>query len=318
MHLAEEGVRLPKTTRLHKTPGFASRRHTPDFSTSGYALKRLNDENKQAADDNVVVFGYNRVPDQTNAIDENADRLLLPTLQALQPLSGRWPELPGQIDRDVEQPETEKLAEKPRPTRLTGLSVRLVVSPDLTAIGLKSFTRPGANVGALIEYELMPRLSLQSGVLRGTKLYRALPSDYGNSAISSWYVKPESVVGNCDMLDIPINLRYDLMQRPRATGQGHNRLFVSGGVSTYVMLNEDYTYNYANPNDPRIKYRQWSTHTGRYEFSHLNLSVGYERALTRRFSWQIEPFMKTSLKGVGFFKLNLLSTGAFFSVRYRL
>ena len=58
--------------------------------------------------------------------------------------------------------------------------------------------------------------------------------------------------------------------------------------------------------------------TGLYGFSQLNLSVGYERALSRRLSWPVEPFAKVPLKGVGFFKINLLSAGAFFSLRYKL
>jgi hypothetical protein len=86
------------------------------------------------------------------------------------------------------------------------------------------------------------------------------------------------------------------------------------------MLQEDYSYNYANPDDPRIndRAREWTTSTGSYGFSHLNVSAGYERAFGKRLSWQVEPFVKVPLKGVGYYKLNLISTGAFFSLRYKL
>ena len=85
------------------------------------------------------------------------------------------------------------------------------------------------------------------------------------------------------------------------------------------MRQEDYDFNY--PADAHIYAstpRGWHGSTGRYNFSQLNLSAGYERALSRRLSWQVEPFVKAPLKGVGFYKINLLSTGAFFSLRYKL
>jgi hypothetical protein len=120
------------------------------------------------------------------------------------------------------------------------------------------------------------------------------------------------------MLDIPINLRYDLALTPRRSALPPSRWFVSAGTTTYYMLREDYTYNYDNPTDPKIKYRDWTTETGRYGFSQLNVSAGYERAFTQRLFWQVEPFLKVPLRGVGFYKVNLLSTGAFFSLRYKL
>ncbi|QJW88184.1 PorT family protein [Spirosoma taeanense] len=244
-----------------------------------------------------------------------SDRLLYPTPAQLTGLPGQWPVPLGFVDREVVMPEDgeSQSEQQVKPSRLTGLSVRLVVAPDLTVVGLKNFTRPGTNVGLLAEYQLTPRWSFQAGVLRSSKIYRAATSDYN----WMWPVQPESVSGRCNMLDIPLNLRYDVALRPPSTGRAPSRWFVSGGVTTYVMLREDFTYNYANPADPRIKYRQWSTKTGRYEFSHLNLSAGYERSLSRRLAWQVEPFLKIPLKEVGYFKLNLISTGAFFSLRYR-
>ena len=82
------------------------------------------------------------------------------------------------------------------------------------------------------------------------------------------------------------------------------------------MNQEHYQYNY-----PALSYPQKDgrdTTTGGYRFSNLNLSIGYERAISKRLSWQIEPFMKVPLKSVGFFKVDLLSTGAFFSLRLKL
>ncbi len=207
------------------------------------------------------------------------------------------------------------------PTR--GLSVRFVIAPDLSTIGLRNFERPGTNAGVLLEYRLASRWSVHGGVMQSTKRYKASTTNYELLPyMLRRAVLPESISGRCNMLDIPLNVRYDVLLRSGADGNVSSRWFVSGGTTTYVMRQEDYYYNYADPNDPRIN-PMWSpswhgSNTGRFNFSQLNLSVGYERALSRRLAWQVEPFMKVPLRGIGHYKINLLSTGGFFSLRYRL
>ena len=240
---------------------------------------------------------------------------------------GHWPNPLSFTGREVTAPinpaETEKQPPLVQPVvSQKGLSVRFVVSPDLSAIGLRNFQRPGTNIGLLLEYRLASRWSVQAGVIQSTKVYKALPSQYElDSYWASQKLIPESVNGRCNMFDIPINLRYDIALRPRLNGQAPSRWFVSGGITTYIMKKEDYFYNYSEADKPHVYAstpKAWSTSTGRYDFSQLNLSVGYERSISRRLSWQVEPFVKAPLRRVGYYKINLLSTGAFFSLRYKL
>ena len=239
---------------------------------------------------------------------------------------GQWPKPLSFAGREVTAPINSAEAKQPVLTQPTpsqkGLSVRLVVSPDLSAIGLRNFQRPGTNIGLLLEYRLASRWSVQAGVMRSTKVYKASTSQYELPPYTAkWNVLPVSVNGRCDMLDIPINLRYDVALRPRLNGQIPSRWFVSGGVTTYIMQQEDYIYNYTDEDRPHVYYdnrKEWHGSTGRYDFSQLNISAGYERALSRQLSWQVEPFVKVPLKSIGYYKINLLSTGAFFSLRYKL
>jgi hypothetical protein len=226
---------------------------------------------------------------------------------------GRFPA----IDRLMAAPASGEQAPVVNRDRTTGLSLRAMVSPDLSSVGLTNFSRPGTNVGLMLEYQFH-RWHVQAGVLRSVKVYQANESAYEYSAVRQWPVVPSSINGRCNMLDIPINLRYDVALIARQRALPPSRWFVSAGATTYYMLREDYTYRYDDPADPKIKYRDWTTETGRYGFSQLNLSAGYERAVTQRLFWQVEPFLKVPLKGVGYYKINLLSTGAFFSLRYRL
>lgn len=135
--------------------------------------------------------------------------------------------------------------------------------------------------------------------------------------------KPVGVEGMCRMIDLPLNLRYDWLLRPTGDSRPPARWFASAGVTSYFFQRETYTYDYADPNDPSIEYRGWDNQRngvpgGSFGFSNLNASLGYERSITRRLSWQVEPFVKVPLKAVGSFQVKLVSTGVFFGLRYQL
>ena len=212
--------------------------------------------------------------------------------------------------------EAPALAPQNKPTDNTlfkrGFSVRLALSPDFSVIPSNKLVKVGNNWAALVEYRLNNRLSFQTGVIRSLKLYDALPSQY---EWNSYWPQPNPLVNinaTCKMLDIPVNVRYDLSKKPNI------RWFVSTGLTSYIMLNEKYRYNYENPSDPNIKRRSWEGETGSYPFSVLNISTGYERQIFRRLSLQAEPFFKAPLGKVGYGKVRLATVGVFFSVKYPL
>lgn len=191
-----------------------------------------------------------------------------------------------------------------------GLNIRLALSPDFSFIPSNEIFKIGNNWAAIVEYRFNNRLSIQTGVIRSLKLYNALPNQY------EWtgYYNPSSLIididATCKMLDIPLNIRYDLSQKP------NSRWFVSTGFTSYVMLKEEYRYNYENPSDPNIKRTGWVGKTGTYPFGVLNLSAGYERQIFRRLTLQVEPFFKTPLGKVGYGKVRLATAGVFFSAKY--
>jgi hypothetical protein len=298
------------------------------FTSSGSVFPNERPSQKRrltASDNEPAVSVSTALPgEQPIAVAETAEPVALLSIAELAGKPATWSKPLLTINRDViAKPDTmQRMAShKPSLPVQKGLSVRFVVSPDLSTIGLHDFSRPGTNVGLMLEYRLASRWSVQAGVLRSTKVYRASTDYYELPAYTkTWTVLPEGVSGRCNMIDIPINLRYDVLLRPAANGKGVNRWFVTGGATSYIMRQEDYDYEYADPTNPHIyaDRRGWHGNTGAYGLSQLNMSVGYERAFSRRLSWQIEPFMKMPLKKVGYYKLDLLSTGVFFSLRYKL
>ncbi|WP_234735701.1 PorT family protein [Tellurirhabdus bombi] len=206
---------------------------------------------------------------------------------------------------------TYKTSRQTKTPRFSPLSIRLQFTPDLNFIG-GSGPAVSPNVGVFVEYRFTNRLLIQVGAMKAVKKYYASMEDY-KIPTDHWYQKerPIRIDANCTIIDIPINVRFDVFA---STNQ---RWFLSSGISSYIMKKEKYHYEY-DPVPANNKYPGWEGNTGRVDASHLNFSVGYERYFSRRLSWQVEPFLKTPLKGVGYGKVRLLSTGIFLSARYNI
>lgn len=278
----------------------------------------------------------NRAGNQTGMVADLAERTpsanteggaagpWLPAMTPTPSLSSVVQQVPPVVEPMRSEMTVSTPVQRPVP-RLSPLSVLLFASPDLSTIGLKDFERPGSNAGLAVQYQLTDRLSVNTAFMYSTKRYQTYTDDYVLPSNQHLYVLPEEIIGVCKMIDIPLNVRYDWLLRPRGNGRAPARWFASAGLTSYFIQHEVYTYQYANPDDPKVKNQPggWDNRAagepgGSFGFSTLNLSVGYERPITHRLSWQVEPFMKVPLKQVGYFQVKLLSTGAFVGLRYRL
>lgn len=189
-------------------------------------------------------------------------------------------------------------------------AVRFGYSPDLSSVGLKNFTKPGTAVSLLVEYSFLPKLYFQTGLIRSSKGYNAMPGEY--EWPSSWNdqkILPTSVDAICKVIEVPLNVRFDIAQNDRS------RWFAGAGASSYYMQKEKYDYNYP-PHSYNIKWYEYETSTGWYWLSHLNASAGYEYRFSKKLSLLAEPYVRVPIKKVGYGKVSLFSTGVWFSIRY--
>ena len=212
---------------------------------------------------------------------------------------------------EVQAPTLPKIEPKPAEHFKKGLSIRLAYSPDISTVGNNEITKIGSNWGALLEYRLSKHLIVQSGIIKSIKYYDVYPEQYdwvwGNPAS-----KLMEINAVCNMLDIPLNIRYDIIANNKS------RIFVSTGLTSYLMMKEKYHYDYEDNANTNIKRRDWSGKTGMYKSSNLNLSVGFEKQVARSLTLQIEPFAKSPLKNIGFGKVPLITYGLMFSADYQL
>lgn len=195
-----------------------------------------------------------------------------------------------------------------KPIKFSKLGLRFVFSPDFNAIENMGKMALGQSIGLLFEFKINKKLVIQTGMVYSDKNYVGSFDDYHNWKEWRGYhpTKPINVDGGCKIFDLPINLRLNLFQKPKQTW------FISSGVSSYLMMNENYTYNYEWTSSRTVDWSDNST----YYFSVLNFSVGLERQISNRFSLQIEPYLKTPLKNVGRGGVSLYSSGVLFSTKY--
>lgn len=212
----------------------------------------------------------------------------------------------------VEEPISEEV--------LSGMvsrwGVGVTVAPDFSTVRqLQEFTNPGLDGGITIEYFVSDRVSITSGAILTRKIYNT--SDLSAYTIPDGFWSggetPEEILADCRVIDIPINIRYRLIEGRKTS------LYASAGISSYLMLNERYDYNYDNDvyAGNQVDALELSNENNHF-FGVYNISLGISRRLSRNFSFEAEPFIKNSLGGVGWGQVRLKSTGALFSLKYHL
>lgn len=206
---------------------------------------------------------------------------------------------------------TPKSPEKSPAATPSRWAIGTTLGADWSRIHGTGDKRMGYNAGILVSYNITKRLSVSTGALVTRKMYSALGKDF-NPPKHYWtsYVKLESLDGYCQMIDIPLNIRYDF------SAKGNNRWYASAGLSSYLMTSQFYNYYYYN-NANQYTEKSWKNNANsEYWMGILNLSAGYERILNRKWSLQAEPFLKVPLKGVGFGKMDISTFGTLFTLKY--
>ena len=154
------------------------------------------------------------------------------------------------------------------------LYVGLVAAPDVSTVQFADVQGARLHLGLTLEYRLGPRWRVATGLQRSTNNSYARREDY------DWTNYPRAqtrdfgwVEGQCSVLDIPLNLRYD------AVVQGHARWFGAAGLSSFFMQRENYSYDYLENGTCKRWDMPGLVNANRHLFSVLNLSAGYEYGL---------------------------------------
>jgi hypothetical protein len=223
------------------------------------------------------------------------------------------PPAPEQAITKTEKKDTLAVVKKKTKSKNEkAINIGLTAGIDVSTVKFTHGENAGYNIGILGGYQFSRHWSVYTGIIYTKKNYELNGSDY-HPPKHYWtqYVKLETVEGYCRMWEVPLLARYTFNPGSKTA------FFASTGISSYFMKKQAYNYSYkTNMGVPATA--AWSNDsTFTHVFSILHLSAGFEKRLGKHMNWQIEPYAKIPLGGVGFGNIRLSSFGINFSVQYR-
>ncbi|MFZ1799424.1 MAG: outer membrane beta-barrel protein [Chitinophagaceae bacterium] len=188
--------------------------------------------------------------------------------------------------------------------------IGITANTDASFIKNQQTSKVGYGGGIVAGYHLKNGFSIQTGLSLDKKNYYTKAKYFDTKRLSyfqSGDVTLNYANGNCTMWEIPVNISYDFK------GGNKIKLFVTAGVSSYLMKNENYKFNY---NSSRYTYDSAFNYprSSKDFLSILNLGAGANIQAGKNILIQVQPYFKVPLKGVGIGNLSLKSAGLNISV----
>jgi len=182
------------------------------------------------------------------------------------------------------------------------LSLSVIYAPAINTVNNFSNSKVGSDVGLLLTVGLTEKLSVTTGAIYAKKLYESSFDNYNPAYKPRLAFDPQSVYADCRVLDIPLNINYSLLHK------GKNSLTVGTGLSSYLMLKEDYRYTYPTDyNNPAYNYS--ITNQNKHWLGVVNLEARYQRQISPKFGICLQPYMKIPISDIGYGKVKLQSLG---------
>jgi hypothetical protein len=207
------------------------------------------------------------------------------------------------------------------PGKKTGPSLRisrpltfgLQVAPDFASVNALAGDKPGSSIGVTVDYQIFDRWHVGAGLLFSRNNYTARATDF--KAPPDYYQSVglknvDFIKGKMNMLEIPINIRYDF------SVTGNTVFFASGGVSSYLFGNERSKYYYYFNFTGREECREFQYTNKQNILSSANLSLGVETGVSNDFSIMVAPYMKLPLSDLGFGRIRMSNVGINVGLRY--
>jgi hypothetical protein len=201
-----------------------------------------------------------------------------------------------------------KIARQNNPKR-PQLAITVMASPDINGVGSFQNTMVGTNAGLLFSVGVSKRFTVSTGVMYSKKPYLTNFADYHTNY--KFKTNPENVTADCRVLDIPINIDYQIYKHAR------NTFSLGTGISSYIMLRENYHYNYeypgtAGPTDYNI------ANKNKHLLGVLNLEATYQHQINSKFAVGVQPYLKVPLTNIGYSQVKLQSAGLAVGVTWNI
>jgi len=181
--------------------------------------------------------------------------------------------------------------------------------PDFSSVGFHSPGEIKLAYGAGLGYKISDKFSIRTGFYSARKVYTADPEDYDPPYnVAQYYPNLKYIDANCKVYEIPVMIDYTIKNKKKGSW------FVSAGVSSLIMKEEEYDYYFKPNSSPTyVTYTRTIKNKNKHYFSQLNISGGYTKNINNNISLRAEPYVKFAMHGIGFGKVNLNSSGVLFS-----
>lgn len=187
-------------------------------------------------------------------------------------------------------------------------SLAISVGPDFNStnsiVGGKSSLALGIGVGV----GLTKKLSVQTGIIYGSKNYTASSYNYtfNNPAVAATIAEINAA---CKVLEIPLRASYTIANHQKSS------IDLNAGLSSYLMLKEDYVFKYTAASGRKDRITE-KTNANQHFLSVIDLSATYTIKLNKKLGFGIEPYVKIPLSGIGEGDAPLKSSGVSLKLRY--
>ena len=180
------------------------------------------------------------------------------------------------------------------------LALSVLAASDLNGVNSFQQGKLGTNLGLLLSATVFKKLIITTGAIYSVKPYITGFQNYHTPY--QFKTDPINVTADCRMLDVPVNIGYQVFHKAQ------NKLSVGTGLSSYIMLHENYTFNYANPYASGPS--QYTVpNSNKYLLGVLNLNATYERQLNSKVGLSIQPYVKLPLTNIGASQVKLQTAG---------
>jgi len=191
-------------------------------------------------------------------------------------------------------------------------ALTVLAAPDINGVGSFQQGKVGTNAGLQFSVGLS-KFSITTGVIYSAKPYLTGFEDYHTPY--KFPVNPVNVMADCRMLDIPLDIGYQVYNKHQ------NKISIGTGLSSYLMLHENYTFNYAGSNSAYGNTGPTNftvLHSKNYLMGVFNLNATYERPVSSKINIAIEPYLKLPLTNIGYSQVRLQSTGVAVGLKWNL
>ncbi|HTD97955.1 MAG TPA: hypothetical protein VK668_01660 [Mucilaginibacter sp.] len=272
---ADKNIAKTPAEKVQNVPVLAANGNNANINKDTAAAK-TNPANPQAAKQDSGLLAANSVSSKDTAVNNDQ---------------------PAKI---AAQPAKAKGLKQTKPGYRPQLAIGVIASSDFNGVSSFQQSKIGSNFGLSFSVGLSKKLTLSTGAMYAIKPYLTDISNYHPS-----YQFPgniSSVNVNCRMIDIPLNLNYQVYSH-----QG-NKFSVGSGLSSYIILREDYKFNYTGtynygPSGYSV------INKNRNIFGILNLDATYERQINSKVALVLQPYLKLPLSNVGAGQARLQTAG---------